>query len=724
MFLFKNKYVKAALYVPNCTYEIKDESYYNFNLYYTSNQNTQFCSIDAYKYLIWKRRVNQDKTALVFFIIHDFKEISPNSWKLFLHKYQQIDEEAKINKFLQLFELKGIHKQSTLDLHKLESRNQIFSTDFHPYITAIPTKTKIIDINQYNQEEIVSKISSKLRYIFDQCNELKFKNKHSIILNNNSVTDDEQNFIIKKGIEYSVEFLNRENIWINLKYANFSRTIRPIIYLNIQEPIDHNQHKLINIKTGRPIHKKIRHISDIKEADFVFDTFDSQEAFEKRCDNIRFSQAKFWFEQTNIEQTVGLIKYLKTFVIPQSKVADFEEINNIKYKYKIIHRRNKYLFANGELHHTPGKGLYHSGVYKIPEKLKIKLLVSAQIIETEPLSKIISNINERIEFLYKNEVYSISKSNVIVYDYNNFNEVLVKDSLQEESCSYIVHLIKSNDEQIEDINKNIKEILKTYHQNYEIINSFEKNTLANSILKLGLYNKAIPWKIDCIDSNDKNHVFIGIDLGHDHQKGSTNLTLTAIDNHGCLLIKPYQRKNLALNEAIPYTELIKGFQNVLSKSLNQNVCITIHRDGIYQENIDDYHQVMRELRITKYNLVEVTKTGAPLIGFYSISQGQNIYLDGFSGYYIYIKDPSLSNKSNEISYLITNDQSLKTKTAPSPLKIKKVYGYKTITEITEEIYWLTKAYSVNIFESPKLPITTHLANNLSYTKNLIHFTTE
>lgn len=116
--------------------------------------------------------------------------------------------------------------------------------------------------------------------------------------------------------------------------------------------------------------------------------------------------------------------------------------------------------------------------------------------------------------------------------------------------------------------------------------------------------------------------------------------------------------------------------------------------------------------------------GVPLIGFYSINQGKINYLDGFSGYYIYIKEGSKTTELNEISYLITNDQSLNTKSAPIPLKIKKKIGYKRITEITEEIYWLTKAYSANIFEPTKLPITTHLANDLSYTKNLIHFTTE
>ena len=90
-------------------------------------------------------------------------------------------------------------------------------------------------------------------------------------------------------------------------------------------------------------------------------------------------------------------------------------------------------------------------------------------------------------------------------------------------------------------------------------------------------------------------------------------------------------------------------------------------------------------------------------------------MDGFEGYYIYVDD---------ISYLITNAQCLRTKSSPKPLKVRKIYGYKRITELTEEVYWLTKAYYINIFQPSKLPITTLSANNLSYSKKLIHFTTE
>jgi len=74
--------------------------------------------------------------------------------------------------------------------------------------------------------------------------------------------------------------------------------------------------------------------------------------------------------------------------------------------------------------------------------------------------------------------------------------------------------------------------------------------------------------------------------------------------------------------------------------------------------------------------------------------------------------------------IITNDQCLKTKTTPKPLKLKKITGYKDINQLTEEVYWLTKPYSINLFNPSKLPITTLLADHISYTGDLIHFTTE
>jgi len=257
------------------------------------------------------------------------------------------------------------------------------------------------------------------------------------------------------------------------------------------------------------------------------------------------------------------------------------------------------------------------------------------------------------------------------------------------------------------------EILKEHRVRFTLINDLDQYVVANALLKIGLKHKAIPWKIDSIDPEDSQHIFIGVDLGHNHAKRISNLTLTAIDNHGCI-INSYQGKELPLNEVISLAELQEAFNHLFKRIDARGRQITVHRDGIFKE-IDNFHRVLEELGIRDYNLVEVVKTEVPLVGFRSIYEGNVSYLDGFEGYYVYTGD---------LSYLITNDQSLNTDTSPTPLKIRKRFGYKSITELTEEIYWLTKPYSINIFLPSKLPVTTLLANNLSYSRDLIHFTTE
>ena len=247
------------------------------------------------------------------------------------------------------------------------------------------------------------------------------------------------------------------------------------------------------------------------------------------------------------------------------------------------------MFGNGQLYHTSAKGLHHAGVYQIPYHLEVKLVVSSDKLADETLPKIIDNINAQLKFLYKNFVKSISEADVITFDYSQFSEEALEDRLKERQCSYIVHLINdpkeikqpysSNIEKITLTNTQVIETLKKNRFKFDVVNSLEKYTVSNSLLKLGVKNKAIPWKINCVDTQDRHHIFIGIDLGHNHIDKLSNLTLTVIDNSGCL-IKTYFKKNLKLDEVISYEELFKAFKEILSQSLNQYQSITIHRDGI------------------------------------------------------------------------------------------------------------------------------------------------
>jgi hypothetical protein len=723
MLLLSKIQVNLVIYVTNSKYEVmkedKDEGYYT--VYLSESINKKYC-----KYLIWKKQLSSNQTILIFFLIHDIDIVESNSnkykYKLFIQKYVEISHLQSIKFFLQTFHLVNVQETSIIDLHQLEIQN-IFDTNFTPFVTAIPVKYRIIDIK--HPEIIIQKISDKFRNNFLHNINLEFKNTQSIILNNKSITDNNNKFIVKKGIEYSVEFINSDTIWINLSCTNFSRTVDSVNKLELEEPIDRYQHRLVNIKTGRSIPKKVISVSDIKEPKYVFETFDSSESFSERYENIRFSQEKDRFEQTNLQETMSFIYDLAQNSNNNSNIICFENINKINYRYKIIHRKRKYLFAHGDLHYTAPKGLNNSGVFKMPERLKIKLVVSTQQIKIEPLSKIINNINDRLIFLYKNFVPPISDADVIIFDYNNFIYDSLESQLSNEDYSYILHLFDIKDiqfknqserENINSINKYLVEIVKKHRLAFVVLNSFNVYVIANSLLKLGLKSKAIPWKIKDVDSEDPQHIFIGIDLGHNHRNKSSNLTIAVIDNFGCLLQKRTW-KNLKADEVISYENLLEGFNWILTKLSKPIDRITIHRDGLITQNeLEYFHQVMEKVKIENYNLVEVIKSGSPRIGFRSSFDNRTEYLDGFMGYFVF---------TNDLSYLITNDQSLRNKkTVPNPLKIKKRYGYKKISTLTEEIYWLTKAYSINIFEPTYLPITTLLANNSSYSKELLHFTTE
>lgn len=725
MLLLSKIQFNAIIYVSNSNYEVmqkrKNEDYYT--VYLSQSINKDYC-----KYLIWKKQLSSDKTVLIFFLIHDIDIVESNSnkykYKLFIQKYAEISNVQSIQVFLQTFHLINIDETSIIYLHQLQIEN-IFDTNFIPFVTAIPVKYKVIDIKQ--PKEIIHKISDKFRnYFLNQMN-LEFKNRSSIIFQQPFITDEDDKFIVKKGIQYSVEFLDDKTIWINLSCTNFSRTVDSVDKLNLTEPIDHNQHRLVNIKTGISVHKKIQKVTDIPDPENVFESFDSSDAFLQMYENIRFSKQKFWFEQINLLDTVSLIDHLLQNSNEKSQIVSFEDINKIKYRYKIIRRFRNYIFANGQLHHTVPKGLHDSGVLKKPENLRLKLIISSYQLSLNRLPKIIENINARLRFLYKDYVSPIDENDCIVFDYSNFDhEFLISQIRDYSQFSYLVHLLDSHNmtvkfniprDTIDCVNKKVKEALKTNALKFDFFNDFDENNIANVLLKLGIKNQAVPWKIKDIEQ-DINHIFVGIDLGHNHNKGSSNLSITAVDNYGCLLLRPYIKRNIKANEVIPYDELINGFKWILKKLPNYIQKITIHRDGlINQEELNSFHQVMKYFDITQYNLVEVVKSGVPRIGFYSNFNNENIYLDGFMGYYIFIDTPI------EISYLITNDQCLKNGILPKPIKIKKVYGYKKITKITEEIYWLTKAYSNNIFNPTQLPITTQIANNSSYSKNLIHFTT-
>ncbi|MFN6167968.1 MAG: hypothetical protein ACK474_16255, partial [Pseudanabaena sp.] len=79
----------------------------------------------------------------------------------------------------------------------------------------------------------------------------EFKDHYSVIFSfKEQIHDDDRLLVVKKGVHFSLEKYEINDVWLNLSGVNFSRSVKSIKSLKIPEPIDHSKHKFVNIKTG------------------------------------------------------------------------------------------------------------------------------------------------------------------------------------------------------------------------------------------------------------------------------------------------------------------------------------------------------------------------------------------------------------------------------------------------------------------------------------------
>ena len=234
---------KVAVYLPENRFPINGD-YFNLKLQYTSLNDLK---VQDSKYLV-ERQVTQNSALLRFFLIHDIEE-SEEGFKLFLQQYLKADNHLQVGAFLKLYNIEAMKRQCLLNLYALDKQYKVFTTNFEPFVTVLPVKNNTISDETLgkNQQEISRIISDKFKENFVGQN-IEFKSRFAIILNSSQLTDDKKEFLVKKGVEFSVEFGDSEEIWINLTNTNFSRTVKPITQLSISEPINHKLHRFVNIR--------------------------------------------------------------------------------------------------------------------------------------------------------------------------------------------------------------------------------------------------------------------------------------------------------------------------------------------------------------------------------------------------------------------------------------------------------------------------------------------
>jgi hypothetical protein len=213
--------------------------------------------------------------------------------------------------------------------------------------------------------------------------------------------------------------------------------------------------------------------------------------------------------------------------------------------------------------------------------------------------------------------------------------------------------------------------------------------------------------------------FIGIDLGHTTQNKEkySNLCVVLFDNKGKLISHKVIEK-IPRNEAIDmnaFAQAMNSFEELIKKDkLPYPQKLIIHRDGkIHDQDVKNFDIVIKkQLKINNYDIVEIIKSGYPIIAAHN---GQS--------YHNLESGDSWLLGERHYAILVTNIQAKEQGSVIKPIVIKHKYGETDFFKLVEQVYWFTKVYTNNLYNSTRLPATTEKANNLVGTSNKRHIST-
>jgi len=111
--------------------------------------------------------------------------------------------------------------------------------------------------------------------------------------------------------------------------------------------------------------------------------------------------------------------------------------------------------------------------------------------------------------------------------------------------------------------------------------------------------------------------------------------------------------------------------------------------------------------------VEIIKSGFPVIAMKD-DKGNAINPSSGSSY---------QDNEHKYSILVTNIQAEEHSAVISPIIIKHKSGNTDFNKIVDQVYWFTKVYTNNLYNSTRLPATTLKANNIVGTSAKQHKST-
>lgn len=203
--------------------------------------------------------------------------------------------------------------------------------------------------------------------------------------------------------------------------------------------------------------------------------------------------------------------------------------------------------------------------------------------------------------------------------------------------------------------------------------------------------------------------FIGIDLGHTTvgKERYSNIAAAIFDNHGLLIgsnvIKNIPRKENLQEEVC--VDLFKGISSIINRNkFKKPIHIIIHRDG--KLHVDDTQVLINAIRKNwgeiEIDIVEIIKSGFPIM---MVKTEEKTVVNPESGL-------SFQDLEHKYALLVTNTQANEHNGSINPLVIKHKYGNLDFDKVVEQVYWFTKVYTNNLYNSTRLPATTLKANNI------------
>ena len=219
------------------------------------------------------------------------------------------------------------------------------------------------------------------------------------------------------------------------------------------------------------------------------------------------------------------------------------------------------------------------------------------------------------------------------------------------------------------------------------------------------------------DTKENEHTyFIGIDLGHANDHSIIGLTLYSWKGE---LLK-FQTSKCYHSEALDSVPLKMSirllYDHLVAEELPKPRKVIVHRDG--KNHVHDIDRLVDSLMlifdIIQIDIVEVIKSGFPVIGCYV---KPNYFLPNSGDYFL--------DRDEDYAILVTNTQSKDSESGQilKPIVVKRKYGVTNFNTLVEQVFWFTKVYTNNLYQSSRLPATTEKANNVVGTGVKRHLST-